>query len=255
MASEAEMRKSKVFLVDDHPLVRERLAALLQREADLEVCGEVANGPTTFSLIARQAPDLVILDVSLKRPHGLELLKDLQALLPKLPVLVLSLHDETLFAERTLRAGAMGYITQEEATVNVLVAVRRVLAGQVYVSERMAERMMQRKVNGGRGELGSPVAILNEREWEVFERIGRGMGTRDIAEALRLGIKTIESYQARIREKLQLDDGNQLLQCANHWAQKSEGRASESAEPARGNASPALTPEAGGIPANERVQP
>jgi DNA-binding NarL/FixJ family response regulator len=241
MASETERQKSRVFLVADHPLVREHLTALLRREADLEVCGEAADGLTALSLLSREEPDLVILDVSLKRSHGLKLLKDLKEVQPKLPVLVVSMHDETLYAERSLRAGAMGFITKEEATVNVLVAVRKVLAGQVYVSERTAERMMQKKVNGAIGELGSPLEVLTEREWEVFERIGRGMGTRQMAEQLRLGIKTVESYRARIREKLQLNDGNQLLQCAIRWVQKSEGRASGIA---------AITSETGGIPCN-----
>ena len=140
MTSETKRRKSKIFLVDDHPLVREHLAALVHREADLEVCGEAADAPTARSLITRQEPDLVVLDISLKHSHGLELLKDLRQLRPKLPVLVLSMHDETLYAERALRAGAMGYITKEEATVSVLSAIRKVLAGEIYLSARMAGR-------------------------------------------------------------------------------------------------------------------
>jgi DNA-binding NarL/FixJ family response regulator len=215
MANETEKRKSKVFLVDDHPLVREHLTALLQREVDLEVCGEAADGPTARSLTTRQEPDLVILDISLKRSHGLELLKDLKELRPKLPVLVLSMHDETLYAERALRAGAMGYITKEEATVSVLSAVRKALAGEVYLSARMAGRMMQKMVKGGTDQAGSPLEVLADRELEVFQMIGRGMGTRQIAEELRLGIKTVESYKARIKEKLRLTDGNELLQQAH----------------------------------------
>jgi len=208
-----------VFLVDDHPLVREQLRSLLEREADLAVCGEAADGPTALTLIIRLKPDLVILDISLKRSHGLELLKDLKELQPKLPVLVLSMHDETLYAERSLRAGAMGYITKEQATVNVLSAIRKVLAGQVYVSERMSERMMQKMVRGGPRPTGSPLEVLADRELEVFQMIGQGMGTRQIAEELRLGIKTVESYRARIKEKLRLSDANQLLQHAIQWVQ------------------------------------
>jgi DNA-binding NarL/FixJ family response regulator len=219
MTTETERRKSKVFLVDDHPLVREHLTALLQREADLEVCGEAADGSTARSLIARQEPDLVILDISLKRSNGLELLKDLKELRPKLPVLVLSMHDETLYAERALRAGAMGYITKEEATVSVLLAVRKVLAGEVYLSARMAGRIMQKMVSGGADRPGSPVELLADRELEVFQLIGRGKGTRQIAEEMRLGIKTVESYKARIKEKLRVSDGNELLQHAIHWVQ------------------------------------
>ncbi len=209
-------------LVDDHPLVREHLTALLQREPDLAVCGEAADGPTALSLINQQQPDLVILDISLKHSHGLELLKDLKELRPGLPVLVLSMHDETLYAERALRAGAMGYITKEEATTNVLSAVRKVLGGQVYMSERMAGRMMKKMVGGRRDELGSPLELLTDRELEVFQMIGQGLGTRQIAEELRLGIKTVESYRARIKEKLQLTDGNQLLQHAIQWVQSTK---------------------------------
>ena len=219
MSNNAEKRKARVFLVDDHPLVREHLTALIQRETDLEVCGEAADAPTALSLISQRAPDLVILDISLKRSSGLELIKSLKELWPKLPALVLSMHDEMLYAERSLRAGALGYITKEEATVNVLSAIRKVLGGQVYLSERMAGRMMKRMVGGPRDEAGSPLELLTDRELEVFQMLGRGFGTRQIAEELRLGIKTIESYRARIKEKLQLADGNQLLQHAIQWVQ------------------------------------
>jgi DNA-binding NarL/FixJ family response regulator len=219
MWDETENRKARVFLVDDHPLVREHLTALIQREADLEVCGEAADAPTALELISRQSPDLVILDIALKQSNGLELIKDLKQRWPKLPVLVLSMHDEMLYAERSLRAGALGYITKEEATVNVLSAVRKVLGGEVYLSERMAGRVMKRMVSGAKDELGSPLEVLTDRELEVFQMLGRGMGTRQIAEELRLGIKTVESYRARIKEKLQLQDGNQLLQHAIQWVQ------------------------------------
>jgi DNA-binding NarL/FixJ family response regulator len=219
MSNEPDRPKSKVFLVDDHPLVREHLRSLLERDADLVVCGEAADAPTALSLIPVREPDLVILDISLKRSHGLELLKDLKEWRPKLPVLVLSMHDETLYAERSLRAGAMGYITKEEATVNVLTAIRKVLAGQVYLSERMAGRMMQKLARGTTPAASSPLELLADRELEVFQMIGRGLGTRQIAEELRLGIKTVESYRARIKEKLHLTDANQLLQHAIQWVQ------------------------------------
>ncbi len=221
MSKEPKPRKAKVFLVDDHPLVREHLRALIEREADLGVCGEAADAPTALELISRQAPDLAILDISLKRSSGLELIKHLKELCPKLRVLVLSMHDEMLYAERSLRAGAMGYITKEEATVNVLSAIRKVLAGQVYLSERMAGRMMKKMVGGTTEEPGSPLEVLTDRELEVFQLLGRGIGTRQIAEELRVGIKTVESYRARIKEKLQLADGNQLLQHAIQWVQNS----------------------------------
>jgi DNA-binding NarL/FixJ family response regulator len=223
MSNETEERKASVFLVDDHPLVREHLTALIQHEADLQVCGAAADAPTALSLISRQVPDLVILDISLKRSNGLELIKSLKEMWPKLPVLVLSMHDEMLYAERSLRAGALGYITKEEATVNVLSAIRKVLRGQVYLSDRMAGRMMKRMVGGVAKEGGSPLEVLTDRELEVFQMLGRGLGTRQIAEELRLGIKTVESYRARIKEKLQLEDGNQLLQHAIQWVQNAPG--------------------------------
>ncbi len=219
MPDSAARKKSRVCLVDDHPMVREHLTALLRREPDLEVCGEAGDAPTALSLINRQGPDLVILDISLKHSHGLELLKDLKELRPKLPVLVLSMHDEAIYAERALRAGAMGYITKEEATSNVLSAIRKVLSGQVYMSERMAAQMMRKMVGSRTDEVGSPLEVLTDRELEVFQLIGRGLGTRQIAGELRLGIKTVESYRARIKEKLLLTDGNQLLQQAIHWVQ------------------------------------
>lgn len=224
MPNKSNPVRSSVFLVDDHPLVREHLRALLQREADLEVCGEAAEAPVALSLIGKQKPRLVILDISLKRSHGLELLKDLKRLHPNIPVLVLSMHDEALYAERALRAGAMGYITKEEATVNVLSAVRKVLAGQVYLSEHMSARMMQKMISGQTNPTASPDQTLTDRELQVFEMIGRGTGTRQIAEELRVGIKTVESYRARIKEKLHLNDANELLQHAIQWVQNERGR-------------------------------
>jgi DNA-binding NarL/FixJ family response regulator len=147
MSNKSERPKARVFLVDDHPLVREHLTALIQQEADLEVCGEAADAPSALTLIHQRNPDLVILDISLKRSHGLDLLKDLKEFRPKPAVLVLSMHDETLYAKRALRAGALGYITKEEATVNILSAIRRVLAGQVYLSARMAGLVMEQLVS------------------------------------------------------------------------------------------------------------
>jgi len=147
MSNKSERPKARVFLVDDHPLVREHLTALIQQEADLEVCEEAADAPSALTLIHQRNPDLVILDISLKRSHGLDLLKDLKGFRPKPAVLVLSMHEETLYAERALRAGALGYITKEEATVNILSAIRRVLAGQVYLSARMAGLVMEQLVS------------------------------------------------------------------------------------------------------------
>jgi DNA-binding NarL/FixJ family response regulator len=209
--------KTKVFLVDDHPLVREWLTQLIQRESDLMVCGEAEDTHDALEKIEQCHPDIVIADISLKNTHGLELVKDLQARQPALPVLVLSMHDESLYAERVLRAGAKGYITKQEATKRILYAIRQVLDGQVYVSETMATRMVHKLVQGRSEAHASPIERLTDRELEVFQLIGRGQGTRRIAEELHLGIKTVESYRARIKEKLKLTDGTQLLQQAIQW--------------------------------------
>jgi DNA-binding NarL/FixJ family response regulator len=209
--------KTKVYLVDDHPLVREWLTQLIQRENDMEVCGEAEDAPEAVAGIEQTRPDIVIADISLKKTHGLELVKDLQSRLPSLPVLILSMHDESLYAERVLRAGARGYITKQEATKKILFAIRQVLAGQIYVSEAMATRMLHKLVLGRPQEQTSPIERLTDRELEVFQLIGQGQGTRRIAEELHLGIKTVESYRARIKEKLKLTDGTQLLQQAIQW--------------------------------------
>jgi DNA-binding NarL/FixJ family response regulator len=220
----SENGKTRVFLVDDHPLVREWLSQLIQRESDMEVCGEAEDAPEAIAGIEKCHPDIVIADISLKKTHGLELVKDLQVRAPSLPVLVLSMHDESLYAERVLRAGAKGYITKQEATKKILLAIRQVLTGQIYVSEKMATRMLHKLVVGHHQEQKSPVERLTDRELEVFQLIGRGQGTRKIAEDLHLGIKTVESYRARIKEKLKLQDGTQLLQQAIQWVHSLQDR-------------------------------
>jgi DNA-binding NarL/FixJ family response regulator len=206
-----EQQRAKVFLVDDHPLVREWLSQLIQREEDLAVCGEAEDTQEALKKIEETKPDIVVADISLKNTHGLELVKDLQARLPALPVLVLSMHDESLYAERVLRAGAKGYITKQEATKKILQAVRQVLNGQIYISEKMAARMVHKMVLGRTDNQKSPIERLTDRELEVFQLIGRGHGTRRIATDLHLG------YRARIKEKLKLEDGTQLLQHAIQW--------------------------------------
>lgn len=212
----------RVFLVDDHPLVRERLSELIAREPDLIVCGEAEDVSHAMEGVEANRPDVIILDLSLKNSHGLELIKSLQATFPSLPVLVLSMHDESLYAERVLRAGALGYITKQEASGKVLSAVRQVLRGQVYLSESMSARIVRNMVLGQRDTSTSPMERLTDRELEVFQLIGKGLSTRRIAEELRVGIKTVESYRARIKQKLQLEDGTQLLQHATQWVHSLE---------------------------------
>jgi DNA-binding NarL/FixJ family response regulator len=219
-----ESIKRRVFLVDDHPLVREWLTQLIQRENDLTVCGEAEDTQEALRRIEETKPEVVIADISLKSTHGLELVKDLQARHPALPVLVLSMHDESLYAERVLRAGAKGYITKQEATKKILLAIRQVIAGQIYISEKMASRMVHKMVLGRAEDQKSPIERLTDRELEVFQLIGRGQGTRRIASELHLGVKTVESYRARIKEKLKLEDGTQLLQHAIQWVHSLQDR-------------------------------
>jgi DNA-binding NarL/FixJ family response regulator len=223
-ATKAERTSMKVFLVDDHPLVREWLSQLIQREGDLSICGEAGDAAEALGKIEQTRPDIVIADISLKESHGLELIKDLQVRCPSLPVLVLSMHDESLYAERVLRAGAKGYITKQEATKKILQAIRQVLDGQIYISEKMASRMVSKMVTGRAEEGKSAIERLTDRELEVFSLIGKGQGTRRIASELHLGIKTVESYRARIKEKLDLKDGTQLLQQAIQWVHSLQDR-------------------------------
>jgi DNA-binding NarL/FixJ family response regulator len=216
-SAQADKPKLKVFLVDDHPLVREWLTQVIEQEPDLAVCGEADDAHEALDNVIKLVPDIVIVDISLKTTHGVALVKDIKAQFKKMPILVLSMHDESLYAERVLRAGAMGYITKQEATRNIMRAIRQVLKGDIFVSETMASRMVHKLVAGNVQEHKSSIERLTDRELEVFQLIGRGLGTRRIAEELRLGIKTVESYRARIKDKLDLADGTQLLQQAIQW--------------------------------------
>ena len=209
--------RKRIFLVDDHPLVREWLGLLLQREPDLVICGEAEDVQDGFEKIEKAKPDLAVVDITLRTGHGLELIKNLQARMPELPLLVLSMHDESLYAERVLRAGAKGYITKQEATKKILVAIRQVLGGEIYLSEKMSVRMVNKLVVGRRDKQSFSIERLTDRELEVFQLIGRGYSTRKIAEELHLGIKTVESYRARIKDKLQIEGATALLQHAIQW--------------------------------------
>ncbi len=216
--TEACPGKRKIFLVDDHPIVREGLSLMINREADLVVCGEAEEALSAQQAVAVAKPDLLIVDISLNGPDGLDLLKSLRLHYPNLPVLILSMHDEVIYAERALRAGANGYIMKQEATERVLVAVRQILAGKVYVSDRIANRMLQQYISGATPAKRSPIAGLSDRELEVFRLIGEGHSTRRIAEELHLSVKTVESYQANIKEKMALKSGRELVQRAIQWS-------------------------------------
>jgi DNA-binding NarL/FixJ family response regulator len=211
--------KLRILLVDDHPMVRERLAAAIHEQSDLIVCGEAEDRFTALDLIASTQPHLAIVDLTLKQSHGLELIKDIRSRDPDLAILVVSMHDELLHAERVIRAGARGYITKQEATGKIMLAIRTVLGGDVYLSEKMAARIATGALGGRRGDNVLPVARLSDRELRVFEMLGQGHNTRQIADALHLDMRTIETYRARIKEKLDLKDANELLQYAIRWMQ------------------------------------
>ncbi len=215
-SKESAAQKKRIFIVDDHPIVREGLSLMMNREPDLMVCGEAEEAAGALQGITTTRPDFLIIDISLHGPDGLDLLKSIRIRFPHLPVLILSMHDESIYAERALRAGAHGYIMKQEATEKVLVAVRQILEQKVYVSDRIANRMLQQYVNGS-NEKRSPVAILSDRELEVFRLIGEGHSTRKIADELHLSVKTVESYQAHIKEKLSLKSGRELVQRAIQW--------------------------------------
>jgi DNA-binding NarL/FixJ family response regulator len=205
--------KCKVFLVDDHPVLRQGLALLINREADLVVCGEAAAAAPALQAFRDSLPDFVVLDISLEGPDGLELLKTVRANYPNLPVLILSMHDESIYADRALRAGANGYIMKQEATEKVLTAIRQILGGDVYLSDYVTKRMLQQFVHGSVASR-DPVATLTDRELEVYRLIGAGHGTRQIADELHVSSKTVESYQAHIKEKLSLRNARELVQHA-----------------------------------------
>jgi DNA-binding NarL/FixJ family response regulator len=214
----AAIKKSKVLVVDDHPIVRQGLALLINRETDLTVCGEAEDARMAMQAITATKPDILVVDISLNGPDGLDLLKDIRMRHPELPVLILSMHDESIYAERALRAGAQGYIMKQEATEKVLVALRRILSNEIYVSERIANRMLQRYIGSPGEGRPSSVSDLTDRELEVFRLIGEGNSTRQIAEQLHISVKTVESYQAHIKEKLSLRSARELVQHAIQWS-------------------------------------
>jgi DNA-binding NarL/FixJ family response regulator len=209
--------KKTVLVVDDHPLMRQGLALLINQQQDMEVCGEAEEAQAAMHAIARRRPDILILDISLNGPDGLELLKSIRASDPSLPVLILSMHDEAIYAERALRARANGYIMKQEASEKVLVAIRRILNGDLYLSDRMSNKMLQQFIGGAPSMIQSRIAALSDRELEVFRLIGEGRATREIADELHLSIKTVETYQSHLKEKLALRSGRELIQHAIQW--------------------------------------
>ena len=202
----------RILLVDDHAVVRDGLTHLLDAQPDMQVCGQAETAIQALRAVEELQPEFAIIDLTLDGPSGIELLKDLQIRFPKLPVLVLSMHDENLDAERALRAGARGYLAKKKATEMVLVAIRRIVGGDLYVSDRLASKLLHRLIEQPDGS--TALSALSDRELEVLTLIGQGRGTRQIAEALHLSVKTVESHRQRIKGKLKLEDGAELVRFA-----------------------------------------
>lgn len=210
-------KKHKILLVEDHPMFREMLAQLIDRDLGMEVCGESDNIQEAMSLIAEKNPDVAIVDISLKGSSGLELIKDIKARGARVDVLVLSMHEEELYAERALRAGAKGYITKNEASSEIIEAIRSVMNGEVYASRKVTAKLLERMTQKNSSPELDGLELLADRELEVFQMLGRGKSTREIAKELNLGESTVETYRSRIKDKLQLRSAAELYLRAGQW--------------------------------------
>jgi len=210
-----ESSKKRVFLVDDHPLVREWLTNLINQQSDLIVCGEAEDAPQALQSIERLKPDVIVADITLASGSGIELVKDVKRLAPASAIVILSMHDETLYAERALRAGARGYVMKRETTKKIITAIRHVLEGKLYVTDEFKASIAEKHLEGGMR--GTPLEQLSDRELEVFRMMGQGFETRKIAESLCISIKTVQVYCARIKEKLGIANATELLREAVRW--------------------------------------
>jgi DNA-binding NarL/FixJ family response regulator len=216
-APTVQQSSGRILIVDDHPLFRDGLRQLIDREAGLSVCGEATGAEDAIRLAADTKPDLVIVDILLGNENGIDLIRSLKANDSELPVLVVSMHEESLYAERALRAGAMGYVMKDEPPKTYKLAIRSVLAGEMYLSPRMATSLVAKLMHGTKEEEQTSVGLLSDRELEVFRRLGQGKGTRQIAEELGLTVRTIGSFRARIKEKLQIKNSAELILQAIRW--------------------------------------
>ncbi len=214
--------KAKIFIVDDHPLVREWLTNLIHQQPDLVVCGEAATASQALQGIGECRPDLAIVDISLEGSSGIELIKNLKTMRPPVASIVLSMHDEHLYAERALRAGARGYIMKRETAKKIIVAIRQVLNGKLYLSDRLTALFAEKFVDGNVPSTGPSIDLLSDRELEVFQYLGRGYETRQIAEALHVSMKTVQAFCARIKEKLRLTNATELLREAIRWHEEQQ---------------------------------
>lgn len=214
---------SDIILIDDHPLLRKGLARTIENEGDLHVVGQMDRAEEALDALEALDPDLAIVDISLPGMSGIEFLKHLQSRTPDVRSLVVSRHDEGLYAERCIRAGAKGYVMKQEAGDVIVDAVRTVLDGRIFVSDEINERLLQSMAEGGRERMmQSPLEVLSDRELEVFELIGKGLSTREVAERLHLSVKTVESYRSRIKDKLHFDSSNELMKHAVQWVESED---------------------------------
>ena len=211
--------KAKIFLVDDHPLVREWLSNLIGKNSDLTVCGEAEDGPTALEAIAELQPDLAIIDLSLGSSSGIDLIRSIRSSFPDVAMIVLSMHDERVYAERTIRAGARGYVMKRESTKKIIDAIHEVLKGNLYLSKEMTELLVEKLISSDPENIGLPLAQLSDRELEVFKLIGQGYEVNEIAKVLNVNHKTVHTYCTRIREKLKLDSSAELLREALRLAE------------------------------------
>jgi len=223
MKKKSAPAKKRILIVDDHPMMRQGLVQLIGVEPDLLVCGEAENAATALDAVSTLKPDLVLADISLPGKNGLELIKDFQAIQPGLPVLVISMHDESLYAERVLRAGGRGYIMKQEGGKKLMQAMRQVLEGKVYVSEKISAEILDTLSGRRPGAEGSPMEKLTDRELEIFQLIGQGKGTRDIAQTLHLSVKTVDVHRANIKTKLTLNSASELIRYAVRWTESQAG--------------------------------
>jgi len=208
---------TRIYIVDDHPLVRQGLSQIVASESDMEICGEAEDSPAAIRGVGEANPDAIIVDISLKGANGLELIKNLKAIHEDIPILVFSMHDETIFAQRALRAGAKGYVMKKESPSKIVDAIRKIIQGEIYVSPSVADQVLHQIVNGPGNVSTSPVDRLTDRELEVVQLIGRGLSSREVAESLHLSVKTIESHRAHVKEKLSLRNATELVQFSVQW--------------------------------------
>jgi len=219
--------KHKVFIVDDHPIVRQGLAQLINQENDLVVCGEASDIPSALQAILKCSPDILIVDISLGQESGIRLIEEVLIRKPELPALVLSMHDEFLYAERCLKAGAKGYVMKQEPPEKVIQAIKKVLKGGMYISEKLSAKFLHKFITKRSEEHGSPIESLSNRELEVFQLIGQGLKTRKIAEQLNLSVKTIETYIEHIKRKMDIDDSRNLILHAAQWFMNEQSQAAQ----------------------------